>query len=281
MNLLPIERVSNISPDEFKEEFQRKNKPCVFTDFTKNWEALEKWNYQFFYDKYGHIEVPVFSSNYSKPGKSYMTNDTVMPFAEFLEKIKSGPTDYRLFLFDLFEHAPELKNDFFFPDYQYFWIKVPFMFFGGESAEVTMHYDIDCANVFLTQFIGNKKVILFPPEESEKIYHHPFTVKSLIDPKNPDYNKFPALKNVTGYETVLQHGETLFMPSCYWHYMYYMDFSFGLALRSQNSPLTAAKGSFNLATHFVVDKGLNRLMGQTWHAWKERKAYENAKPFEV
>jgi len=280
MNLLPIERVSNITAQEFKENFQWKNKPCVFTDFTKDWAGLEKWNYDFFHDNYGHLDAPVYSSNYSKPGKGYMTNETVMPFGEYLEKIKSGPTDLRLFLYDIFEHAPELKNDLSFPDLQYLWIKVPLMFFGGEGAEVTMHYDIDCANVFLSQFIGNKKVILFPPEESEKIYHHPFTVKSLIDPQNPDYEKFPALKNVTGYETILKHGETLFMPSCYWHYMYYMDFSFGLALRSQNSPISAAKGSINLATHFVVDKGLNKIMGQTWHAWKERRAFENAKQFE-
>ncbi|MDW8273654.1 MAG: cupin-like domain-containing protein [Chitinophagales bacterium] len=281
MKLLPIERVSNISPKTFKEEFQRKNKPCVFTDFTKGWPAVEKWNYDFFHDRYGHLLVPVYSSNYSKPGKGYMTNDTVMRFGEFLEKIRSGPTDLRLFLFDIFEHAPELKQDFTFPDYQFFWIKVPFMFFGGESAEVTMHYDIDCANVFLTQFVGNKHVILFPPEESEKIYHHPFTVKSLIDPRHPDYEKFPALKHVTGYETVLKHGETLFMPSRYWHYMHYLDFSFGLALRSQNSPFTAARGSLNIATHFVIDKGLNRLMGKSWHDWKERKAYERARPYEA
>ncbi|HRN94639.1 MAG TPA: cupin-like domain-containing protein, partial [Chitinophagales bacterium] len=184
MKLLQVERVSNISPREFKEEFQKKNKPCVFTDFTKGWDALNKWDYNFFHSQYGNIEVPVFSSNYSKPGKGYMTNDTTMPFAKFLETIKSGVSDYRLFLFDIFEHAPELKESFSFPDYQNYWIKIPFMFFGGEGAEVTMHYDIDCANVFLTQFIGNKRVILFSPEETEKIYHHPFTVKSLIDPKN-------------------------------------------------------------------------------------------------
>lgn len=281
MQLTQVERVTNISPEEFKEEFFKKNKPCVFTDFTKDWQALKDWNYDFFHDKYGHLQVPVFSNNYSKPGKGYMTNDTVMPFGTFLEKIKSGPTDYRLFLFNIFEHAPELKKAITYPDYQSRWIKLPFMFFGGAGSEVTMHYDIDCANVFLSQFVGHKRVILFSQEETAKIYHHPFTVKSLIDPTNPDYEKFPALKNVHGCEIVLGHGETLFIPSQYWHYMYYMDFSFGLAIRSHNSPYTAAKGGINLATHFVVDKGLNRLMGQTWHAWKERKAYENAKPFEV
>jgi hypothetical protein len=39
--------------------------------------------------------------------------------------------------------------------------RFPLMFFGGKGAEVTMHYDIDCANVFLTQFVGNKRVDAF------------------------------------------------------------------------------------------------------------------------
>jgi hypothetical protein len=280
MKLLPIERVSGISPREFKEEFQWKNKPCVFTDFMKGWSAMDKWNLEFFKSNYGQLKAPVFSNNYSKPGKGYMTHDKVMPFGEFLDITAAGNTDYRLFLFDIFEQAPELKQDISFPDYQKLWVKIPLMFFGGVGAEVTMHYDIDCANVFLSQFVGNKRVILFPPEESEKIYHHPYTVKSLVSPQSPDFEKFPALKQVTGYETVLTHGETLFMPTRYWHYMQYLDFSFGLAIRSQNSPMTAVRGSFNFAAHYIIDKGFNRLIGEKWHDWKERKAYENAKPFE-
>jgi hypothetical protein len=158
--------------------------------------------------------------------------------------------------------------------------RFPFMFFGGEGSEVTMHYDIDCANVFLTQFVGNKRVILFPPEESAKIYHHPYTVKSLISPENPDYEKFPALQNVQGYETILTHGETLFMPTRYWHYMHYLDFSFGLALRSQSSMATRGRGLFNITSHFVIDKTFNILSPKKWHEWKERAAYERARPFE-
>jgi hypothetical protein len=281
MKLLPIERVSGISPREFKEEFQWKNKPCVFTDFMDGWGAMDKWNLDFFKNNYGHLKAPVFSNNYSKPGKGYMTHDTVMPFGEFLDITAAGNTDYRLFLFDIFEQAPELKKDISFPDYQKLWVKIPLMFFGGVGAEVTMHYDIDCANVFLSQFVGNKRVILFPPEESEKIYHHPYTVKSLVSPQSPDFQKFPALRQVTGYDTVLKHGETLFMPTRYWHYMQYLDFSFGLAIRSQNSPLTAVRGSFNFAAHYIIDKGFNRLMGEKWHDWKERKAFEKAKPFEL
>lgn len=281
MILQEIERRSGLTAQEFQEEYLKKNKPVVFTDLTKNWAALNKWSADFFKTSYGGIQVPVFSSNYSKPGKGYMSSDREMPFKDFLEITEKGNTDLRLFLFDIFKHAPELKNDFQFPEVMSGFLKrFPLMFFGGEGAEVTMHYDIDCANVFLTQFVGNKRVILFPPEESQKIYHHPFTVKSLISPEKPDYEKFPALKNVKGYETILKHGETLFMPTRYWHYMHYLDFSFGLALRSQNNMASRSRGAFNFAAHFIVDKGLNLIAPKQWHNWKEAKAYEYAKAFE-
>jgi hypothetical protein len=62
--------------------------------------------------------------------------------------------------------------------------------------------------------------------------------------------------------------------------MRYEDFSFSMALRSQNSLFTAFRGGVNLATHYVVDKGLNSLMGEKWHEWKERQAYARARVYE-
>jgi len=282
MQMKKIDRRSHLSAEVFQREYLQQNRPVILTDAMQTWPALKKWNLSFFKQQYGHLEVPVYSNNYSKPGKGYMAHDRMMPFGEFLDVISSGPSDLRLFLFDLFGPAPELREDFqFHTQLMGGWItKLPFMFFGAPGSEVTLHYDIDCANVFLSQFCGTKRVILFAPEQSQKIYHHPFTVKSLIDPKKPDLLKFPALKHVQGYDDVLQHGETLFMPSRYWHYMRYEDFSFSMALRSQNSLFTAFRGGVNLATHYVVDKGLNSLMGEKWHEWKERQAYARARVYE-
>jgi hypothetical protein len=281
MHLQEVERRSGLSPQEFQEEYLKKNKPVIFTDLTKDWAALDKWNATFFKQHYGNLKAPVFSSNYSKPGKGYMSSDKEMPFGEFIEITEKGNTDLRLFLYDIFDPAPELKKDFQFPTIMKgFFTRFPLMFFGGAGAEVTMHYDIDCANVFLTQFVGNKRVVLFSPEESKKIYHHPFTVKSLINPRSFDFEKFPALKHAQGYETILKHGETLFMPSRYWHYMQYLDFSFGLAMRSQSNMGTRCRGVFNFAAHFIIDKGLNFVAPKAWHNWKEKKAYEYAKEFE-
>jgi Cupin-like domain len=281
MQLRQVDRRSGLSRREFQEEYLRPGRPVVFTDMTKDWPALQKWNAEFFKEKYGHLRVPVYSSNYSKPGKGYMSSDKEMLFRDFISATEKGHTDLRLFLFDIFDPAPELRHDFRFPKVMGGFIRrFPFMFFGGEGSEVTMHYDIDCANVFLTQFVGHKHIILFPPEESAKIYHHPFTVKSLIAPEAPDYDRFPALRRVKGYETVLAHGEMIFMPTRYWHYMHYLDFSFGMALRSYSSVGDRVRGAFNIGAHFMIDKGFNMLAPERWHQWKESRAYENARPYE-
>jgi hypothetical protein len=152
----------------------------------------------------------------------------------------------------------------------------PFMFFGGEGSKVALHYDIDLSHVFLNQFHGRKRVVLFGPEQSRNIYHHPFTVASYIDVNNPDYSQFPALKNVTGYETTLQPGETIFMPSGYWHYIEYTDGGYSMSVRANESYTRRAKGLWNIARHYVVDKGMNRLMGSDWRKMKESMAKRRA-----
>ena len=58
-----------------------------------------------------------------------------------------------------------------------------------------------------------------------------------------DYEAFPAVKYAKGYEVILEHGDTLFMPAGYWHYMEYLDGGFAMSLRAlQGSMGGKAKG---------------------------------------
>lgn len=277
LSLKPVERRTGLTPEEFANEYLFPNKPVVFTDLMDPWAAKTKWTIEYFKSEYGDLQVPVYSANYSKPGKNYMSPDRVIPFREFLELLESGPTDLRMFLFNIFRHAPELCDDFSLPTImEGFYKEFPFMFFGGEGSKVALHYDIDLAHVFLNQFHGRKRVVLFPPEQSRNIYHHPFTVASYIDVNNPDYSRFPALKNAWGYDCMIHPGETLFMPSGHWHYIEYTDGGYSISLRANESYVRRAKGLLNIARHYFVDKGMNRLMGQDWRRMKEQMAKRRA-----
>jgi ribosomal protein L16 Arg81 hydroxylase len=60
---------------------------------------------------------------------------------------------------------------------------------------------------------------------------HALISREDIDFDDPDYEKFPALKNAEGYITNLKHGEMLYMPEGYWHYMKYLTPGFSMSLR--------------------------------------------------
>jgi hypothetical protein len=277
MELLPIERRSNLSREEFIENYLKPKKPVIFTDLAKDWPATQKWRFQWLKENHGDIEVPLVDKNYHDPKKYFQIAKT-MKFKEYLELIeKNEPVDLRIFLFDIFKKVPELTNDIMFPTIMDGFIKsYKFVFFGGKDSVTSLHYDMDCSNVFLTQFETRKKLILFPPEESKKLYHLPYTVMSHFDPENPDYEKFPAARTLKGYEAIFEHGETAFIPSLWWHHIRYVDGGFSLALRANDSVFTFAKGGYNLVRHQLVDLGMTKLLGHKWKNWKADKAAERA-----
>jgi hypothetical protein len=148
-----------------------------------------------------------------------------------------------------------------------------FMFFGCKGSVTPLHYDPDLRHLLHTVLYGKKRVVLFPNEESTNLYKHPFNSRSYVDLNNPDFSKFPRLQHVKGYEAILSPGETLFMPSGYWHYMVYEEAGYAICTRSTKLPLARKlRGYFNLLVCFPIDKIMNKLSSETWFRWKEWRA---------
>ena len=128
-----------------------------------------------------------------------------------------------------------------------FFKRLPVLFVGGAGAKVQMHYDIDLANLILCHFGGTKKVLLFPPEQTRYMYKVPYSFSALhdIDFSSPDLIKYPAIKHLNGYVAELKHGDCLFIPSGFWHYIIYEEVGFSMTLRSMpthwSSRLTVLK----------------------------------------
>jgi hypothetical protein len=276
MELQAIERRSNLSREEFIENYLKPKRPVIFTDLVREWPARDKWTFDWLKENHGDLEVPLIDKNYHDP-KKYFQIAKKMPLGDYLDLIQGGPVDLRIFLFDIFKKIPELANDIRYPTIMDGFIKsYKFMFFGGKDSVTSLHYDMDCSNVFLTQFHTQKKIILFGPDQSTLLYKHPYTVMSHFDPENPDYDKFPAAKNLKGFEGVFSHGETVFIPSLWWHHIRYVDGGFSLALRANDSVFTTMKGGMYLARHSIVDRGMTKVFGVKWKEWKESIAYKNA-----
>lgn len=277
LTLNSIEKRSGLNRETFAAEYLHSLQPVVFTDLMDQWPAKTNWTIDKLKQNYGHLDVPVVSPNYSKPGKGYMEPEMHMSFGEYLTLLERGPMPYRIFLWNIFKHVPEMYNDFSIPTIMDgFFRDYPFMFFGGQGSITPMHYDIDMSHVFLNQIHGRKRVVMFSPEQSTFLYQLPYSVASYVDINNPDYNKYPALAKAHGWETILEPGETIFMPSGYWHYIEYTDGGYSIALRANDSYIRRAQGAIKIAQHYVVDKGMNKIFGTRWREMKEFMAMKKA-----
>ena len=274
---IPVVDGENITRREFEEQFLKPQKPVILRGLWKRYPAYTKWNYAFFKQAMGDVEVGLFSTKQADPGKTLTTPTTKMKFSDYLALIEKEPTDLRLFLFPVFKHKPELLHDFGYPDICSGYIKLPFMFFGPKGSITRMHQDIDMSNVFLTQFEGKKRVVLFAPDQSDLLYKLPFNVHSTVDIDHPDYEQYPGLNYVVGMEGILEYGDTLFMPSGYWHHIEYVEGGFGLSVRTV-APTWSQKlrGAYYLTVQRTIDQAMRRIMGDKWFKWKKHVAENRA-----
>ena len=287
MQLKPLAIFDTLDAENFKRDFYNPQIPCIIKNFEYNREAKEKWNWDYFKNILGDKEVGVYDNKKSDAYTPINKADGYMKFGEYLDMVKNGPVELRIFLFNIFQHAPQLTNDFAWPD-EYmrgFVKKYPMLFTGGAGSITHMHFDIDLSHILHTQFIGKKKVLLFPYEEQYKLYRKPFEVLSLVDFSNysdvkrskVNYEAFPAVKRATGFEGVLEHGDTLFMPGGYWHHMEYLESGFAMSLRAMHPSLgVKLKGLWNLAGMRSIDTLLKKTMPLKWYSWKEKKSKDAA-----
>ena len=282
MYLEKIKKRNSLSDEDFNTHHLLQNKPVVFTDLIEPWPAYTKWSFDWFKENHGDLIVPLHNNNSHDSGKNYMAAQKFMKLGDYIDLLKKGPCDYRIFLFDLINNIPSLKKDFHTPKMMDGFLKnFAYLFFGGEGSYVYLHYDIDCSSVFLTQFEGEKKILLFDPEQSKYLYQHPFTAKSHINLNEPNYEKHPELRKAKGYEVTLKHGETLFIPPLFWHFITYQSSGFSLSLRANNSLSRKVKGLGNIAKHYFVDKGMNKIFGEKWFAYKEALALKRSSKINV
>lgn len=283
MKIQQIERVADITPAEFREKYYLPRKPVIISGLSKNWEAKTKWTWDYFKSIVGEQTVGVY--NNTRAGASTPVNgaDDYIKFGDYLDMIQQGPVELRIFLFNIFQHAPQLVQDFTWPD-EYakgFLHKFPMLFVGGAGSVAHMHYDIDLSHIFHTQFIGRKRLLLLKNNQSPFIYRMPMTVESAASFVNwheqLNTKDFPALNYANAYTETLNHGETLFMPAGYWHHMEYIDGGFAMSLRALDQRLS---GKLNGAYHLLGLRGMNNLlikMAPTWwYHYKRKVARERA-----
>jgi len=279
--LKPIDVVDDISKEEFYEKYLKPRRPVVIKNMAKKWPAYQKWTMEYMKQVVGDVEVPLYDSSKADPSAPINSSAAKMKFGDYIDLIQREPTDLRIFLFDPIKFAPNLLEDYISPKELMggFLDKYPNMFFGGKGSETFLHFDIDMAHIFHTHFNGRKHILLFDYKWRERLYQIPYATYALedYDIENPDLTKFPALNGVEGIECYLEHGDTLFMPTGWWHWMKYLDGSFSISLRAwDKSWAVKAHSLWNLTVQRKFDDVMKSQFKSKYMDWKEKLAIERA-----
>ncbi|WP_179345203.1 cupin-like domain-containing protein [Winogradskyella ursingii] len=272
---VPIPRIKSISKEDFIENYFKKQKPVLIEDLAKDWPAYKKWNLDYIQSLAGDQIVPLYNNEPTKGRQNSVVPAKKMKLYDYIEILKTKPTDLRMFFYNVLQKMPELTKDFSYPDLGLkFFKKLPVMFFGGKGSKVLAHYDMDLADLVHFHFHGTKNVTLFAPDQSKYLYKVPFTVHNLeiIDMDNPDFDKYPALQLAEGMHVEMNHGEALYMPSGYWHYITYENGGFSITLRAFPRK---AKQFTEFVTNIVFmrtfENVMRRIVGQSWVDNKETR----------
>jgi len=278
MQLQAIDRVKTISKEDFVRLYYRKQKPVIIEEAIADWPAFTKWNFDYIKAIAADKQVPLYDDRPVDHKDGFNQPHATMRMDAYIDLLQQAPTKFRIFLWNLLKEVPALQAD-----YRPFNLGLPIMkglpmlFFGGRDSHTFMHYDIDLANIFHFHFQGKKEVVLFDQKQNKFLYKiaHSLIVREDINWSNPDEEKWPALHYVTGFKGTLEHGQMLYMPEGYWHYMKYITPGFSMSLRSiARKPRHLAKALYNVLVMRYFDQMMRRLRGQNWIDYKNQQAIE-------
>lgn len=276
LNLQNIPRVVTITKEDFITKYYKPQKPVVIERFIDHWPAYSKWNLDYIKTIAGDKIVPLYDDRPVNYEDGFNEPHAKMKMSEYIDLLKREPTKFRIFLWNILKEVPQLQKDFSYPDFGLKLMKsLPMLFFGGENSHTFMHYDIDMANIFHFHFEGKKQCILFNQKQNKYLYKipHSLITREDIDFANPDFEKWPALKKAQGYVCELNHGEVLYMPEGYWHFMRYITPGFSMSLRAiSRNPKNLIRALYNVFLMRNYDNLMRKLKGQKWIDRKNRQA---------
>jgi Cupin-like domain len=231
-----VERRSDLSREEFLENYYTKSKPVILTDMMEDWSALSLWTPEYIKTKYGHVAVEIQANRNSDA--NFEINKTnlkrVVKLGEYVDMVLAGgeTNDYYLTANNGALTRPELQGLLqdinMFPEFlngadthnkAFFW-------FGPAGTITPLHHDEN--NLIMAQVVGRKRWRIISPNQTPLMYNY-CSVFSQVDGENPDYEKYPLYRQVNVIEAVVEPGEAIYIPVGWWHHVKSLDISFSVS----------------------------------------------------
>jgi len=236
---MQVQKVDDITPEEFYNEFYMTGTPVVFKNASKVWKANGLFTPDWFRQNYGDRVTEVKGKNY--------TMREVMDMVE--NSTEQSPAPYPI-IYNIPETLPELTPllqplslNYALPNWlesKWFkrghWGGVTELFIGGPGGRFPyVHLDYYHLSAWINQLYGEKRFTVFPRGQEEFLYpkaDDPW--RSDINIFEPDYEKYPKYRNATPIHFTVGPGETLFIPFGTWHSAYSLTPTISVAFDQLN-----------------------------------------------
>lgn len=220
---IPIERISPISLEDFYQQYVYASKPVIISNLVSDWPAMQKWDLDYLSRDFGEVSVGYVNlvnnhCDLSLKNGSKLENISIK---ESAQQIAAGKTNGGVAIASPIDVFPEhFHNDYTAPMYCAGRSFLRSRIFIGPAGIITsLHQDLP-ENLYV-MVSGKKRITLFPP--ASPVYRHsPFSKlpnHALTDPENPDYSRYPKFKHAQPYLAEVSAGDTLFIPSFWWHHL--------------------------------------------------------------
>lgn len=231
----PMPRLRRPSPGEFR-GFVRRRRPVVIEGALDDWRALSTWTLERLGALTGNPTVRVRVRN--APPRTGFGYEEV-PLGRLFRELESGTaTDY-LASYALLDRVPALWADISVPPYAGRILTSPRAFVGPGGSVSPLHYDIP--HSLSAQISGRKKAVVMEFRRRDVLRDPELRAPAcLVDAFDPDRSEtWNGRAPRACWETVLEPGDLLYLPSRRHHFLRCIDTAVSLSF-FWNTPVSWA-----------------------------------------
>jgi hypothetical protein len=203
-------RLSQPRLDEVSEAIEA-GIPLVLRDALSGWQEAMEWTYGSVRRQFANVQV-----------KSTIGVGTL---GEFLDALEASDDENPPYTFGSVM-APELVGYFPPPLFDPSSFGPAQLWMGSGSNKISTLLHRDSGDAFLGQLIGRKRFKLYSPDQTPYLY----VFKSYnrdqpcwVNPWEPDFDRFPLLREAFATEFILEPGELLIIPRGWYHTVLALD----------------------------------------------------------
>jgi hypothetical protein len=222
---ISIPRIDPPSRRFFYDEYVRRGRPVVVTGLVEDWPGGRLWSPAYFRDTYGETRVSVASTREDgnllldlEHGLHYRE----MALADYVATMQEVASGGNYVVAEIGRFPARFREEIVEPVYcrGARWRRSKLWF--GSKGTVTQTHRGAPENLY-SVVRGHKRFVMYPPSQTRCVYPYSLLSRlpnfSPVDPDRPDYGRYPRFREAQPWVADLRDGDTLFIPSLWWHHV--------------------------------------------------------------